>query len=57
MIASVLKELKNNKYRVSITRENILTLVENNRKILIERSVCECNVISNQEYKKKEVLL
>lgn len=50
MIIGVPEEIKNNEYRVSIVPSGVRTLVENNHRVVIQRSAGEGSGISDAEY-------
>jgi len=50
MIIGVPKEIKNNEYRVALMPSGVKTLVENNHKVLIQKSAGEGSSVSDAEY-------
>ena len=51
MIVGAPKEIKNNEYRVVMVPAGVRALIENDHKVLIERSAGEGSGISDEEYR------
>lgn len=51
MIVGVPKEIKNHEYRVAVVPAGVRALIENDHKVLVERSAGEGSGISDEEYR------